>query len=249
VVDSEIPSENAEENKEHSGDHEREPRECNKGGQSADITALIDAQSRQSEADREERRRQDRGNSFREWATIVLLFLAFSATVIQAIIFHGQLDEMQAANKIASDAVIASNRPWVGLSSVTGAKPVSGQPFKATVTLTNSGHEPATNMRGAVYMSIENNGEIEKKISPDCAFCSHSVVLPTNQFVIYPEFDASIMSGDRVEDIELGRKLILIRSSYRYTGAHGDAHTTNICVVYDAKTVTFPNCETGNDAD
>jgi hypothetical protein len=64
-------------------------------GPSSDIRTLIDAQSRQSEADREERRRQDRRKSFREWATIILLFLAFGATVIQAIIFHGQLDEMR----------------------------------------------------------------------------------------------------------------------------------------------------------
>jgi hypothetical protein len=95
MADSEIPSEKAEENKDHPSDNERESGKHNKDGPSADIAALIDAQSRQADADRKERYREDRGRSFREWATIVLLFLAFGATVVQAIIFHGQLDEMR----------------------------------------------------------------------------------------------------------------------------------------------------------
>ena len=95
MADSEIPSEKTEENKDHPSENERESGNHDQCGQSSDIRTLIDAQSRQSEADREERRRQDRRKSFREWATIILLFLAFGATVIQAIIFHGQLDEMR----------------------------------------------------------------------------------------------------------------------------------------------------------
>lgn len=109
MADSEIPSKKAEENKGHPGTNERESGKRDEHGQSADITALIDAQSRQSEADREERRRQDRRKSFREWATIILLFLAIGATVIQAIIFHRQLDEMRKAYEPISQQASAAS--------------------------------------------------------------------------------------------------------------------------------------------
>jgi hypothetical protein len=109
MADSEIPSNKAEENKGHPGANEREAGKPDKDGRSPDIATLIDAHSRQSEADREERRRQDRGKSCREWATIILLFLAFAATVIQAIIFHGQLDEMRKAYEPISQQASAAS--------------------------------------------------------------------------------------------------------------------------------------------
>jgi len=160
-----------------------------------------------------------------------------------------QASAAEEANKISRESIVAANRPWIGLNSVTGAKPIPGQPFSITVTVINSGHEPAINLRGRVSGTIEFNGEIEKKITPDCAFCSHSVALPNNPLVAHVEFDAATMSAGVVEDVEFSKKLILVRGSYRYAGAHGDEHTTNICVVYDPKTSSFPNCESGNDAD
>jgi hypothetical protein len=74
-------------------------------------------------------------------------------------------------------------------------------------------------------------------------------MLPTNASTAYIDLAAATIIDDLAEDIELGRKLFLARSSYRYTRARGDAHTTNICAVNDQKTGSFPNCKTGNDAD
>jgi hypothetical protein len=68
---------------------------------------------------------------------------------------------------------------------------------------------------------------------------------PTNTSTAYIDLAAATMSDELAEDIELERKLLLVRSSDRYTGARGDARSTNI-LVYNQKTGGFPNCETGN---
>lgn len=133
-------------------------------------------------------------------ATLAMVFVA----AVSAAISFFQWEEMQksidaanrqataaeAANKIASESIIAANRPWIGLLSAVSAKPVAGQVFKATVTLKNSGHEPAINVRGILNMTVEANGDIEKRATPDCAFCSHSIALPENALVASVEFDA-----------------------------------------------------------
>ena len=107
---SEFPPENTDENNERSSDSERGPTRRGWDGPSADITALINAQTRQADADRNERRRTDHGRSCREWATIVLLFFAFAATVVQAIIFHGQLDEMRKVYGPVKDSADAAKK-------------------------------------------------------------------------------------------------------------------------------------------
>lgn len=64
-----------------------------------DFTALIDTIRQEAKANRDEESREDRGDRFREYLTIFLVFVTAAAIIYQAYIFSGQLDEMKSSGE------------------------------------------------------------------------------------------------------------------------------------------------------
>lgn len=62
--------------------------------------------------------RGDKERIFRDWATIALLALAFSATIVQTVIFSHQLGISQSSDKTFKDTLVATNRAWMAVSHV-----------------------------------------------------------------------------------------------------------------------------------
>jgi hypothetical protein len=97
--ESSSPSHNTAEKQEESGDKNRECSGDNGGGPSANFSALINAIRNEAEANRNEERREDRGKTFREYLTLLLVFVTAGAVIYQAYIFSGQLDEMKSSGE------------------------------------------------------------------------------------------------------------------------------------------------------
>jgi hypothetical protein len=140
-----------------------EPEEGNRGqheadGLSSNFAALIRAIENQGRRNRDEERREDNGNAFREGLAILLLsatLLAISWQVIEMIKVYGPIERQAAYAKISADAAVAQSkssetaliqaqRAWVGpLKASIISEPVINKPVEITVSYYNTGREPA----------------------------------------------------------------------------------------------------------
>jgi hypothetical protein len=171
-----IPFKNPFHRKPKRNDEKPQSRKHNKGRPSADFAALIDTVRDEGRAYRKEEQREDRGKRRREWITIGLIFLTFSAVCYQVYemikVYEPIREQAEASKKAAvatvraadaatrqsenSDrAIVQAQRAWVGpLVASFAAEPSIGKAIEITVNYQNSGHEPAI---GFVY-SIEPFG-------------------------------------------------------------------------------------------
>lgn len=81
------------------GEENRKTSNDNQCGPSADFSALIDTIRQEAKANRDEESREDRGKRFREYLTLMLVFITAAAVIYQAFIFSGQLDEMKSSGE------------------------------------------------------------------------------------------------------------------------------------------------------
>ena len=63
------------------------------------ISAFINAYRHQQETNRQQEKREDRGKTFRDYATLLFVVLTTCGIFYQAIIFSGQLSEMQSSGE------------------------------------------------------------------------------------------------------------------------------------------------------
>lgn len=155
------------------------------------IARLIDAQTNEHRAYRNEREREDRQKTFREWATIFLLLLTFGAAFASALVFQGQLIEMRKvygpvkqsadATKDAADAATdqvgilkgqldameRDQTPYVSRDDKTWGPifkligPGTGKIFWEWHFM-NFGRGMATNVKGEHFLRIGKNGTFKR---------------------------------------------------------------------------------------
>jgi hypothetical protein len=151
---------------ENTNDARKKEWEPDKNKKRASAAALIDAYVDEYRTDREQHNRRENHRVVREWLTIIFLFVAASAGIVQACIFIGQLHEMEKvygpiktsaeAAKIAADAAKDSaettkiamqldQRAWLGIEAVSPEPPIPeiGKTFIVRITIKNTGKTPA----------------------------------------------------------------------------------------------------------
>ncbi len=100
-TEANVPAERVIEENDRSGKEKGEP------GASADFAALIDAIKKEGVAYRKEEQREDRGKTFREWVTIILIACTFGAVcwqVHEMIKVYGPIKLQADAAKLQADA-------------------------------------------------------------------------------------------------------------------------------------------------
>lgn len=166
-------------------------------GASPDFKALIQTIRREGRAYRGEEQREDRGKRFREWVTIVLIALTFTAVCYQVHemikVYDPIRDQAVAANdsakatnlsatasvKVADDSersLVAGSRAWVGPTDakITSGSPVEGKPIKIVVSVRNSGREPARDVRWIPTRNVSAKGDettLNQKVDTNLRFC------------------------------------------------------------------------------
>jgi hypothetical protein len=135
-------------------------------GPSADFAALIDAIIAEGRAYRAEEQREDKGKTFREWITVILLLLTMCAIfwqVYEMVHVYGPIRDQAEASKTAAYAatkqsensdktLVQTQRAWVGpINASIASEPAIGKPVEITIQYQNSGRELAL---GFIY-SVE----------------------------------------------------------------------------------------------
>lgn len=171
---------------ENTDDAPQKEGEPDKNKKRASAAALIDAFVDEYRADREQYNRRENHRVVREWLTIIFLFVAASAGIVQACIFIGQLHEMEKvygpiktsaeAAKSAADAALKQAGIMQGqldaMEREQQARMSIIEPFKIpefwqkpdqskgtilwTFNITNSGKAEAKNLTVDTYMKIED---------------------------------------------------------------------------------------------
>jgi len=108
ATDSTAPIEDGTQEKKETDTNNREGGNDNQRNPSSDFSALIDAISKEAQANRDEERREDRGKRFREYLTLFFVVVTAGGILYQAYIFSGQLDEMKGAS-VQTNKLVGAN--------------------------------------------------------------------------------------------------------------------------------------------
>jgi len=152
------------------------------------------------------------------------------------------------AAKLAADAATAtvdtmidSQRPWVGLLTVSANGPID-----ATVIIKNSGQTPARHMRAHFVGSIEPAGRPPP--FPDLAAIPPKPLFPGTEDQYRP-FTIRGLQQEHLVNLRDGVEISWVIGRIEYIGARGNACWTTICTRWDGESRRFVPHETGNDAE
>jgi hypothetical protein len=233
-------------------------------GLSADFSALINAITKQAEANRDEEKREDDLKQMREWLTIALLVstvVLLGWQVSEMVKVYGPVrDQADAAKKTADNS-----RAWVGpLNATFGAEPATGSPLNIIVIYSNSGHDPASgfvagvspflisaNDEAAASVKIQNYLSECKKLT---AWAGGSVVYPTAGGTLgNAGFQYSIKTPPEfvTDGVVKGNETIIVQGCFGYRTSDIERHSY-FCYFYKHDTTKIQNlniCSSGHYAD
>lgn len=243
----------------------------------ADLSALIDAIKTEGRAYRAEERREDKGETLREWVTVILLGVTMVAIfwqVYEMVHVYGPIHDQAIASKIAADAatkqsensdkaLVQAQRAWVGPQNATiAAEPAVGKPVEITIQYQNSGHEPAL---GFVYSvepflftpSEDANGTVGTRILNYMNACKNakewkggSVIYPSVGFSAY-NLNSKTNDDFVDEDFTKGEKLLIVQGCFVYRTFDLPRHSY-FCYFYRqgyTKPQNLNICTSGHEAD
>jgi hypothetical protein len=233
--------------------------------------------------------------SFTDWVMMASTVAIAGATIVNVIYVGGQLAEMHSGGeqtdklikingdlaeasktqgeaarqqaKTAGDALVASQRAWVGSTDATVVKGPNGSLIKGTVLYINTGKEPAKTQGDVaeyVYSSAEwNNGAAvtalvdrqdaclnNKTISgfrfawPTSGFSNYILQVPAGRI---PEIGTAAWTTN----LTTGTDILAVQGCIIYE-AFSEIHHTAFCYFYDGR-ITDPShlniCTVGNKVD
>jgi hypothetical protein len=188
-------------------------------------------------------------------------------TGVLVIVSALQFCTLQSTDKTTREALVASNRAWVGpLTAIVNAVQ-KDKGIEGTIQYQNVGKEPASNffpnIISKVYSLAQwNDGTATNEIislAVSCLSISQvakglQVAFPNTGFSSYQlHFDTS--NGEPkiivTDDIIAGKEIVKIQGCFAYKSI-GQFHHTAFCYYYRGTVTTLPNlniCMVGNDAD
>jgi len=156
------------------------------------------------------------------------------------------------ANRIAKKAMLASDRPWLGVDSVGSlTPPVADAIFPCGLIIRNTGKAPAVKAQVAFYGRIIRaaDGEPPLYAKEHTAVMANQVVMP-NGFIQYnPFYGTSTLSQDGVNRIYAGIDKAWIVGRIDYFDAAGKSHVTTCRYWYVPESNWFTASLEGNHAD
>jgi hypothetical protein len=244
---------------------------------SVDFAALIDAITAEGRAYRAEEQREDKGKTFREWITVVLLgatMVAIFWQVYEMVHVYGPIRDQAEASKIAADAatkqsensdktLIQTQRAWVGPTDakIEGVVEI-GKQVKVIISVLNTGREPAKNFSWSVApFTVTNDGNsllLSQDMNLYVAKCFATPSITQAQ-VLYPavgfgsgfEFHLTIPDTQIDASVIDGSKILIARGCIVYD-TFGETKHSAFCYFYKGGGFSKPDhlniCVGGSDA-
>lgn len=164
-------------------------------------------------------------------------------------------NETHIANDIATKALVAANRPWVGISRVESGPFKAGQELKINIVVKNSGRSPGLDVKGCFTTSSkispeQSESSIRKLLSgrKGCKEPSQGVILPNAEFAYTDTVTAESATQEEISAINNGIRIVVVVGALDYTDSFGNAHKTLFCGMYIPKSSVYASCPAGNGA-
>jgi lipoprotein signal peptidase len=171
-------------------------------------------------------------------AAVLVGLLQLAAFIIQAYYMRGTVAEMRganatarAANETAEQALLSSDRPWVGVEQFewhTDAPSESRKQLsKIEVWIKNSGRTPALRASAIFSGALRNFSDAAPgPVVPFAAAIEHSVIFPNGELRYWPFFNWSDLSDEQLAAVSIGSLVVWITGRIEYIDAAGRRHST-----------------------
>jgi hypothetical protein len=117
-----------------------------------------------------------------------------------------------------------------------------------SVTLTNTGHSPALEVKTQVEITVKDKLMGDEYVLPTISenqFDSVSVLAPDSQSVFGRAY---LFGGNDLDEVTKGRKFLTIYGVSRYRDIFGFQHETKFCSFYDSSIEKMTSCPQFNSA-
>jgi hypothetical protein len=192
-----------------------------------------------------------------EWGKFAVEVLTLVVLCVYTRVAYHQWDETrkaakaaEGANKIAEDALVASQRPWVGMRGFfLPLKILPNIPLQAKYAQVNSGHGPALFVGNRVGFGV-----LEQRLTDDMAEEKLKEAKPPNIYTLFPNAEfpagqASVTINDYwLSQVNSGRAWLYYFGDTTYRDDFGGRHRTKFCAVYDPAAKEFNHCDIFNEA-
>jgi len=211
-------------------------------------TTAINAFVNEYRTDRKERESQNNKRRFREWLTIIGLFLAAGAAIVQANIFSRQLEEMKTtseqtvetlkafkriadATEITGDAAERQLRAYVYVKMGNVLDYGAGKQVRVLLGIENAGKTPAYEVQQFITIGVHEwpsgEGIVINEIPPENTL--RAVILPGEGMVVGTASDFPL-NRDQIAKINSGEKFNLyVCGIVRYVDVFKKPHLTKFC--------------------
>ena len=151
------------------------------------------------------------------------------------------------AAKTSADAIVDNERPWVGIVTVTVQQPNPNLALAGLVTIQNTGHTPARQMRAAFRGSL-TAASAPGGHAPDINLAPQKALFPNVPDFYYPFHGHPPLSQSDFEAICNGKKILWVAGRIEYLDNRGTVRWTNSQSRWDQSRGAAVPHETGNDA-
>jgi hypothetical protein len=148
--------------------------------------------------------------------------------------------------KIAQDAFVLGERPFVTLVNVDNEKLEEGKPLKVTVKFVNTGKTPAINVSSITVLRISSQDLPENPDYPIPIMQSRSIISPSGVLEANPNPNNSIIPSREIPLINEQKRWIYVFGKVEYDDLLKQHHFTKFCGRYNPKSGLFEDCPTHN---
>lgn len=177
------------------------------------------------------------------WVTVaigVVGILQLSAFTWQAVKMGQTVFEMRRANKNAEEALLASERPWVGIEDIRIPALQANQRPNVLVVVKNFGKAPAlevvAEMRGLIRASDQEPPPVP---SPMGDISTAAVLMPNALFYFQPFQNHIVLSQQQIIDINNGVDTLWLTGCLAYKDGRDQTHLTTFHTQYNPTLTLF----------
>lgn len=182
--------------------------------------------------------------------------LQLIAFVLQALYMRSTVKEMRRANHTAevananaTEAILASDRPWIGLRNVKVKDFEAGERMVVEVAVNNSGKSPGLQMRGGFIGRILETGAAgpspEKILEKVTELLT---LMPNGDYYYFPFANHGPLDQSTIDRIKNGNLTVWVSGMLEYLDSAGRTHRTSAQLTYRPRTHGFGTTPTHNDA-
>jgi len=160
-----------------------------------------------------------------------------------------QARSAEKASAVVSQALLALNRPWLAVESISAANVLQiNRALAIKVTVRNSGRGPALKVRAFFQLETTSKGVAVPSVR-DCESCIASTVMPNGLVAYDVSIDPDLLSREKVTAVKQGEESLTLIGKIDYSDIGEKPHATELCRKYVPQRAIFTDCEQGDRLD